>query len=169
MSVYELTQILSAYNLKLIVIAFISFLLTFLVKKCLPDSLKRAVALVPFILCILMAFGCNIVILKDYQMLETVKEGFKAGGIATLYYAVFKQFKVQNGTKKALEYLLKGIVESKSVKAVTDKILNASSGIKNYDEQVKSIKELISTVASLTENECNAITGIIIKTINGGK
>ena len=71
-----------------------------------------------------------------------------------------------NNLEKSISTLLEGIISSSSLKSVSQSIIQNFSQSKSNDENAKAISNLIAESTSISESECKAITGIILKTLN---
>ncbi len=165
MSTEEILQVLQKFNLETLILAFITYLITSVVKKLLPYNAKKVVSIMPFILGVLLFFIYAYFLLKCTDYLYAVKQGLQVGGVATFYYAVIKQLSKSGNLKSTVSDILKGILKTKSISSVASTILNTYSS-KNSDEQNRQkIAEIIASNTSISQSECQTITGIVLKEI----
>ncbi len=162
----ELLSLIQNCNVILFLNAFVVFLITNLIKPIIPTSLKKKICLLPFLIGIALSFIYFYFAKKSQNFEEILEKGIQLGGIATLIYAIIKQMLKGNNLEKSISTLLEGIISSSSLKSVSQSIIQNFSQSKSNDENAKAISNLIAESTSISESECKAITGIILKTLN---
>ena len=135
----EILALIKSLNLNLFLNAFVVFLLTNLIKPIIPKSLKKKICLFPFII------------------------GIGLGGLATLIYAIFKQMLKGNNLEKNISTILEGIMSSSTLKNVSQSIIKNYSQSKSNEENLQTVSQLIAENTSISESECKAVSGIILK------
>ena len=166
MSTEEILEVLQKFNLETLIFAFVTYLITCVIKKILPYNAKKIIPITPFILGVLEYFAYAYFLTKCTDYLYIFKTGLQIGGVATFYYAIIKQLSKSGNLQSTVSDILKGILKNKSVTTVASKILNSYSS-KNSDEQNKAkIIEIIAQSTSISQTECEAITGLIFKEIS---
>lgn len=169
MDATEILSYLKTFDTLVLIVGFIAFLLTFLIKKMIPDRFHRIVFIVPFILGII-AFGIYYCFfLGKTEIFEPLKKGIQAGGVATFYYAVFKQVYKSGNVKGAVKEILTGIFSNKTVKNVSKEISASCDKTASVEENKRKISEIIAENASVSEKQCEVLTDIILSAMKNGK
>ncbi len=94
MTLVQFLNAMERYSADVLFLAFAVCLATSLLKKIIPQNLKKYLTFAPFV------FGCvaygvyMFVTVKDYQVIsrQTVLKGLECGAAATIYYVLFEQF-----------------------------------------------------------------------------
>lgn len=155
---------LSVMGLDVPLIALIVFILTNILKKFVPASHNNFIVLLPFVLGILFNFLYSKFILCDFSFDELFNVGLRIGGVATLYYAIIKQlFSNSSNVSKIISNILKGIVSPNSIEKTTKNILKELNFGQDNELCAQAIYNIIAGNTSISENECNALTSIVIK------
>lgn len=165
MSTEEILQVLQKFNVETLTLAFVTFLLTCAVKKLVPYTAKKVIPIIPFIVGTILYFTYAYLLLKCTNYLYILKKGLQIGGVATFYYAVIKQLSKNGNLKSAVADILKGILKTKPVSTVASKIISSYSTNNSDEQNREKIAEIIAQNTSISQNECQTITGIILKEI----
>lgn len=146
------------------ILAFIVFILTNILKKIIPSIKSGLVAITPFVLGVLLYLTLGFFVIKTYTFTNCLYSGLRVGGIATLYYAIFKQvFLKSENISKIISNILKGIVSSSSISKTTENILKELKLGEDSATTAKAIYNVLAGSTSLSDLECNAITSLVIK------
>ena len=146
------------------IIAFIIFILTNILKKVIPSIKNHFVAITPFVLGIIVYLLLGVFVIKTNDLTTSLYYGLRAGGIATLYYAIFKQLFLKNeNISTIISNILKGIVSASSISKTTENILKELKLGEDSTVTAKAIYNILAGSTSLSDLECNAVTSLVIK------
>ena len=159
----EILALIKSLNLNLFLNAFVVFLLTNLIKPIIPKSLKKKICLLPFIIGILLSFVYSYFIKKEQNLMFVLENGIGLGGLATLIYAIIKQMLKGDNLQKNISTILEGIMSSSTLKNVSQSIVKNYSQSKSNEENLQTVSQLIAENTSISESECKAVSGIILK------
>ena len=115
MSTEEILEVLQKFNLETLIFAFVTYLITCVIKKILPYNAKKIIPITPFILGVLEYFAYAYFLTKCTDYLYIFKTGLQIGGVATFYYAIIKQLSKSGNLQSTVSDILKGILKNKSV------------------------------------------------------
>ena len=150
-------------GLDLYLIAFIIFILTNIIKKFIPTKSNNVIVLIPFMLGVSFYVIAYYFLLNTCTLQESIKTGLRVGGVSTLYYAIIKQLSSKNSNlSKNISNILKGIVSPATIKKTTETILKQLNLGDDPSKASEAIYNIIANSSSVTENECNALTSIVI-------
>lgn len=169
MEIKDILPILKNFNAELLIIAFITYIITEIVKKFLPEKYRNLTSIIPFLLSTLIygAFGYFYKGLTDILLLLT--GGIQTGGLATFIYALLKQIFKNKDVKSVIGDILKGILTYGSAKSVAKDIVKNYSEANTLEDNKKLISSTIASSTSISQAECDAITSIIIKAMKNNK
>ncbi len=165
MSTEEILQVLQKFNIETLTLALITYLITCVVKKIVPYNAKKIITILPFVIGVLLFFTYAYFLLKCTDYLYVLKKGLQIGGIATFYYAITKQLSKDGNLKSTISDILKGILKTKPLGTVASKIINSYSTSNSDEQNMQKIAEIIAQNTSISQSECQSITGIILKEI----
>ncbi len=155
---------LSVMGLDIPLIALIVFILTNILKKFVPTTHNNLIVLMPFVLGIIFYFLYTKIILLSFSLDDLFSKGLRVGGIATLYYAIIKQlFSGKANISKIISNILKGIISPTTIEKTTKNILKELNFGQDNEVSSQAVYNIIAGNASISEDECNALTSIIIK------
>lgn len=163
MSAEEILLILQKFNVETLILAGVTYLLTSVLKKIIPYKNKKIIHIVPFIIGILLFFCYAFFLLNSKDLLFIFKKGLSIGGIATFYYAIVKQLSKNGTLKSTVSDILKGILKSSSVSSVASKIIKKYSSNNSNQQNHEAVSTIIAQNTSISQQECTAITDIILK------
>ena len=159
----EIMSLLLNSDIQTVALAFIVYILTNVLKKVLPENKKLKTVIIPFILGIILHSIFGLIFLKERSFISLLQGGVEVGGVATLIYAILTQTIKSGGIEKTLTKILKGVLTNSPVKNIVADIIDGYSEENTHEENAKSITMLLVSNTSLTEEECKAITDIIMK------
>lgn len=166
MTIQELAPFLQMLSADILTLAIITFLLTNIIKKFIPEKLKSKIGLLPFFLGILLSGIYSLIAYKGIDVLSMIKKGVQVGGVATFIYAFIKQLLKKDTLENTLTKILNGILDSSTLKTAVKKILEGYS-IENEDEKnTEIISEVIKSSTAFSSEECKTISEIIINSLN---
>lgn len=145
-------------------------LLTGIFKKIIPEKIKSLIGLVPFILGILLYGLYSYFLLNLSDFYAIITKGFQCGGVATLYYAFFKQILNSSGSvKQAVQNVLKGVLSTQAVKKLSSTISSKLSLTETDEETELKIRQILSENADIPKEISWAMARIIAVTISSKK
>ncbi len=155
---------LSVMGLDVPLIAFIVYILTNILKKFVSSKNNNFIVLMPFVLGVISYFIYSKFILCSFSFDDLFNNGLRTGGIATLYYAIIKQvFSNKSNISKIISNILKGIVSPNSIETTTKNILKELNFGQDNELCSQAIYNIIAGNTSISEQECSALTSIVIK------
>lgn len=178
MKLVQVLDVMQEYSLKVLILAALVCGLTSIIKIWIPDSKKKFLTFVPFILGIivysiylLIAEGASEILKPD-----TILSGFECGAAATIYYVLYEQFirnktfpKVTSKEALAVMGILNNTVKPECLEGVSEKIANLLKD-SSYGEEAltKLCAELIieNGIDETIKKEVDILVKLIIKTIN---
>lgn len=94
MSIVQLVNIFEKYSLDALLLGIAVCLLTSLVKKLIPDKLKKFLTFIPFVFGILIYAAYLYFIMGKSEIFttQTLAVGVRCGMAATIYYVLYEQF-----------------------------------------------------------------------------
>ena len=159
----EIIDLLLNKDIITIVLAFIVFILTNVIKKVLPENKALKTVIIPFILGVIIYAIFGIIFIKQSTALSLLQGGVEVGGVATLIYAVVAQTLKSGSIEKTLTKILKGVLTNSPIQNIVSNIIDGYSENNTHEENANSILMLLISNTSLSEDECKAITDIIMK------
>ncbi len=159
----EIINLLLNNDIVKITLAFVVFALTDIIKKALPQSKSIKTVIIPFLLGIIIYFIFGIIFIKGSSPLTLLQGGVEIGGMATLIFAIISQTLKSDNIEKTLTKILKGVLTNSPIKNVVADIIDGYSDKNTHEENANSILMLLISNTSLSEEECKAITDIIMK------
>lgn len=169
MEIKDILPILKNFNAELLILAFITFLLTQIIKKFIPEKHRNLTSIIPFLLATLLYFAFGYFYKGITDIVALITGGVQSGGLATFFYAIIKQLSKNKDLKSVISDILKGILTYGSTKAVANDIVKNYSTSNTMEENKKIISSTIASSTSISQAECDAITSIIIKAMNNNK
>ena len=171
MSENEIISILSKFSVEIILLAGLTSVLTGVIKKYLPVSLKNLIHLIPFALGIIIYAGYSFLVLKSLVLVEIIKNGLKIGGVAILIYALIKQLsRKSSNAKNAVEDILKGFVDDASLSGAVTRILKEYDTAKttnaNGASVSKAITKIIAETSKVSEADSLTLGNLVTKTLD---
>ncbi len=159
----EIMNLLLNTDIIKIAFALTVYIITHFIKKILPQNKTLKTVIIPFILGIILYSIFGIIFLKGTSALSLIQSGVEIGGMATLIYAIITQT-INNGSlEKTLTKILKGVLTNSPTKNIVADIIDGYSENNTHEENANSILMLLISNTSLSEEECKAITDIIMK------
>ena len=166
MTIQELAPFLQMVSADILTLAIITFLLTNIIKKFIPEKLKSKIGLLPFFLGILLSGIYSLIAYKGIDVLSMLKKGVQVGGVATFIYAFIKQLLKKDTLENTLTKILNGILDSSTLKTAVKKILESYS-LENEDgKNTEIISEVIKSSTDFSLEECKTISEIILNALN---
>ena len=159
----EIIDLLLTNDIVKIALSFIVFILTDIIKKALPQNKTLKTVIIPFILGIIIYAVFGIIFIKGSTALSLIQGGIEIGGMATLIFAIVTQTVKSGSIEKTLTKILKGVLTNSPIKNVVADIIDGYSEENTHEENANSILMLLISNTSLSEEECMAITEIIMK------
>ena len=158
---------LQKYSLEILIIGIITVIVTNLVKKILPESLKNFKGYLPFLFGIIFYAVYSLIFIKDVSVYLIVSKGVQSGGLATLLYAFLKHlFNSKGGLKNSLSELLKGIISSKSIAEVTALVSNLFNDKVDEEQMLQKIEEILRENTDADEEVLTAVAKLIKNTVS---
>ena len=169
MEIKDILPILKNFNAELLIIAFITYIATEIIKKFLPEKNRNLTSIIPFLLSTVI-YGLFGYFYKGIsEIVALLTGGVQAGGLATFIYALLKQLFKNKDIKSVISDILKGILTYSSTKSVAKDIVKNYSETNSVEENKKIISSTIASATSISQAECDAITSIIIKAMKNNK
>ncbi len=166
MTIQELAPFLQMVSADILTLAILTFILTNVLKKFIPDNFQNKVGLIPFILGILLAGIYSLIAYKEFDIFAILKKGVAVGGVATFIYAFIKQILKKDNLEKTITNILYGIVDSTSLKGAVKEILNNYSTDNTEFDNVDIISKIIEKSGKFSLSEAKTISEIIINALN---
>lgn len=160
---------LQKYGVEIIAIGVLVCLLTSLIKKITPKSIKNFIGLMPFILGVLL-YALYSIFLSGVTFYDVFNKGIQTGAVATLIYAFSKQIKVSGSDiKKCVSELLSGILSSKTISEVVKVIKKHCTSNLTEEEQLSKINEILSGYKDIPEDVKDVLAKLVLKTLYQNK
>ncbi len=165
-----LASFLQNYGIDVIVLGVLVCLLTGLIKKIIPESLKNFIGLIPFIAGVLLYASYSFLFFKNFLFSEIVNKGIQTGAIATLIYAFSKQIRLAGGDiNKSISNLLTGILSSKTISEVVKVIKTNFSHNSTDDEKIERITEILKETKDVSDDVKEVVVKLILQTLSEKK
>ncbi len=159
----EIFNLLLNSDITKIVVAFIVYILTNILKKVLPENKKLKTVIIPFILGVILYSVYGLIFIKGISFVALLQGGVEVGGVATLIYAIISQTLKSGSIEKTITKILKGVLTNSPIKNIVADIIDGYSEDNTHEQNANSILMLLVSNTSLTEEECKTITDIIMK------
>ena len=159
----EIINLLLNNDIITIVLAFIVYFLTDIIKKVLPENKTLKTVIIPFLLGVIIYAVFGILFIKESTALSLLQGGVEIGGMATLIYAVISQTIKSGGIEKTLTKILQGVLTNTPIQSIVSNIIDGYSEENTHEENANSILMLLISNTTLSEEECKVITDIIMK------
>lgn len=166
MTIQELTPFLQKVSADILVLALITYFITNIIKHYIPEKYKNKVGLVPFVLGILLSGIYSLIAFKGIDCFTIIKKGIQTGGIATFIYAFIKQLLKKDNLEKTLTDILRGIIDSTTLKSTVAKIVKDYNTESSLEEKSNEICKVITESTNFSEEECKTISEIIVNALN---
>ena len=166
MTIQELTPFLQKLSAEVLVLALITYIITNIIKRYIPEKYKNKVCLVPFVLGILFSGIYSIIANEKFVFLTIINKGIQTGGIATFIYAFLKQILKKDNLEKSLTDILRGIIDGSSLKSTVNKIIKNYSSQNTVEEKSSNISKILIENTNFSEEESKSISEIIINALN---
>ena len=166
MTIQELAPFLQMVSADILTLAFITFFLTNLIKKYIPEKFKNKVGLIPFVLGIIISAIYSLIAYKGIDLLSLIKKGVQVGGVATFIYAFIKQLLKKDTLEKTLTNVLTGILQGNSLKTAVKEIIEGYSQENSFNVNADIISEVIKNNTEYPPETCKTISELIINALN---
>ncbi len=166
MTIQELAPFLQSVSADILTLAFLTFIITNVIKKFIPDKLENKVGLIPFVLGIIFAGIYSLIVYKSFDLFSVFKKGVAVGGVATFIYAFIKQLLKKDNLEKNITNILYGIIDSGSLKTAVKQIIKNYSSDNTDLDNSDIISSVIQESTNFSKEECNTISDIIINALN---
>lgn len=165
MTIQELAPFLQMVSADILTLAFITFFLTNIIKKFIPEKFKSKVGLIPFILGLIISAIYSLIAYKGIDLLSLIKKGVQVGGVATFIYAFIKQLLKKDTLEKNVTNVLNGILQGNNLKTAVKQILEGYSSENNSSINADIILEVIKSNTEYSTDTCKTISEIILKVL----
>lgn len=167
MSESEIITILGKFNAEMLLLALFVSIVTGVLKKYIPSSLKNLIPLMPFILGIAVYFAYAFLVLKSFSVSEFLTKGVQLGGVATLIYALIKQIsRKSSNSKNAVTDILTGFVDEATIAGTVSRILKEYSASLSNSQSIKTITKIIAENSTVGETESATLGNLVVKTLD---
>ncbi len=166
MSIQELAPFLQMLSADILTLAILTFILTNVIKKFIPENFKNKVGLLPFVLGILLSGIYSLIAYKGIDILSILKKGVQVGGVATFIYAFIKQLLKKDTLENTITKILNGILDGTTLKTAVKQILDGYSLDGEDSKNAELISEVIKNSTAFSNEECKTISEIIINALN---
>jgi hypothetical protein len=167
MSIQELMPILQQVSADIIIFSILTFIITNLIKKKIPDKYSNTISILPFFIGIIFSLISTLLYKTKIDLMTILMKGVQIGGVATFIYAFIKQLLKEKGLEKNIGNILKGLLDSQTIKGAVKKITSLYEKDTSDEENVLLISKIISENTSFSENECKTISEIVLNAIKG--
>ena len=166
MTIQELAPFLQMVSVDILALAFITFILTNIIKKFIPETLKHKVAIIPFILGIIVSAIFSLVADKGFDVFSIIKKGVQVGGVSTFIYAFIKQLLKKDTLEKHITNILSGILQGNTLKTAVKEILANYSKDNDFTLNTDIICKVIEDSTNYSKDACKTNSEIIINALN---
>ena len=135
----EIINLLLNNDIITIILAFIVYILTDIIKKVLPENKTLKTAIIPFLLGIIIYAIFGILFIKQSTALSLLQGGVEIGGMATLIFAVITQTIKSGSIEKTLTKILKGVLTNSPIQNIVSNIIDGYSEENTHEENANSI------------------------------
>ena len=161
-----LVSFLQNYGIDVVVLGVAVCLLTGLIKKIVPESLKNFIGLIPFLIGVTLYALYYLIFFKNFSCFETFNKGIQTGAIATLIYAFSKQIKISGGDiKKSVSDLLTGILSSKTIGEVVKVIKTNFTSSATDEEKIEKINAVLKENQDIPDDVKEVVVKLILQTL----
>lgn len=166
MNIQELAPFLQMVSVDVLALAFITFILTNIIKKFIPETLKHKIAIIPFVLGIIVSAIFSLIVDKNFDFLFIIKKGVQVGGVSTFIYAFIKQLLKKDTLEKHITKILNGILQGNTLKTAVKAILDSCSKDNEFTLNTDIVSKVIKENTNYSEDACKTISEIIINALN---
>ncbi|MBO5926616.1 MAG: hypothetical protein J6Q38_03555 [Clostridia bacterium] len=165
MTIQELMPFLQKVSVDVIVFALITFIITNVIKKYIPEKYSKLISILPFLLGILFSTIYLLIVNKSLDFLVIIEKGIQTGGFATFIYAFLKQLLKTESLKTTISNVLKGILDGTTIKTAVEKILESYSEDNSLEDNAEVISKIIIENTQFSVEESQAISKIIVNAL----
>lgn len=157
---------LQKYSVDVLIFSSLICLLTSLIKKIIPESLKAFVGLLPFVLGVIFYAVYSCFLQSNFDIYFVLNKGIQTGSISTLFYVFYKQLLLKSGdVNSVISNLLKGIIASKNITEVAKLISKHFDNTIPEEELYLTIKQILNDTTDMTEDVKEVVANLIVKTL----
>ncbi len=165
MTIQELAPFLQMVSADILTLSIITYILTNIIKKYIPDKYQSKVGLIPFILGLIISAIYSLIAYKGIDLLSLIKKGVQVGGVATFIYAFIKQLLKKDNLEKHVTNVLNGILQGNTLKTAVKEILEGYSLENDSSKNADIIYEVIKNSTEYSNDICKTISEIILNAI----
>lgn len=166
MTIQELAPFLQMVSADILTLAFITFILTNIIKKYVPEKFKDKIGLLPFILGIIISAIYSLIAYKGIDVLSLIKKGVQVGGVSTFIYAFIKQLLKKDSLENHITSILNGILSGNNLKTAVKEILEGYSKDNDFTVNTDIISKVIENCTEYSKDACKTISEIITNALN---
>lgn len=180
MTIVQFINAMNRYSVDVLALALLVCLLTSVVKKVVPQSYKKYITFVPFILGILVFAGSmylNKAALQEIFSCSTALKGLECGAAATIYYVLYEQFirgktslaGLAGSKEMAVAGILSEYVEQNKLAGLSKYI--AQNVTANADDTAYCVSLTVSALSGktkpgITDSDIYAAAQLIVKALS---
>lgn len=169
-TIQTIATFLERYGIEVLLIGILVFIITFFLKKIIPESLKNFVGLIPFILGVILYALYSLIFLHEFVFYLILNKGIQSGAIATIIHAFSKQVVTSNGNlKKSVSELLSGILSSKSITEILNAINKQTQSTLTEEEKTKEIEKIILQNTEVPDDVKEVLVKLTMQTLSQEK